>query len=242
MLAYTDGDPDQAARIARELHEELWAIKDQTLPPMTTVADAVARIPRSRTGPLVIADFADNPGGGAPSDSTHLLRAVLEAGLTGVAVGLFFDPQGVRLCHEVGVGGRLELRFGKVGSASGPALDLDVEIKGLVRNARMDVLGLAELPMGDTAWVRAGGVDIVMSSERIQMYDQSGFGHIGIDPASLTALIVKSSNHFHASFSKIAGEIVYVRGPGALDLDFANLPYQRLVKPFYPRVRDPFSA
>jgi microcystin degradation protein MlrC len=33
-------------------------------------------------GPLVIADYADNPGAGAYGDATALLAALLEAGAT----------------------------------------------------------------------------------------------------------------------------------------------------------------
>ena len=30
-------------------------------------------------GPVVVNEYADNPGGGTPGDGTHLLRAVLDA-------------------------------------------------------------------------------------------------------------------------------------------------------------------
>lgn len=243
VLVYADGDPAQAAKVARELFEEIWAIKDRTLPPMISIEAAIAEMRETRPGPLVVADFADNPGGGGPSDSTYLLRAVLEAGIEGAGFGLFFDPEAVRLCHEVGVGGKLELRIGgKIGAASGDPVDLKVEIMGLVKDARMDVFGSMTVPMGDTAWVRGQGVDIVLSSLRVQLYDRSGFTHIGIDPAALKVAVVKSSNHFSASFAPIAGKIVYVGGPGALDLDFANLGYKVFDAPYYPKLADPFAA
>lgn len=243
MLVYTDGDATKAAQVARELFEDIWAIKDRTVPPMISVQAAVEAMRQARPGPLVVADFADNPGGGAPSDSTWLLRAVLEAGIEGVGFGLFFDPQAVRLCHEVGVGGKLDLRIGgKIGVASGDPVDLKVEIMGVVKDAKMGVLGVTQAPVGDTAWVRSQGVDIVLSSLRVQLYDRSGFSHIGLDPTALKAMVVKSSNHFSASFAPIADKIVYVGGPGALDLDFANLDYSVFDRAYYPKVADPFAV
>jgi microcystin degradation protein MlrC len=241
-LVYTDGDPAKAATVAQALHQEIWAIKDQTLPPMLTVEQAVAEMAAPRARPLVVADFADNPGGGAPSDSTYLLRGVLEAGLSGVAFGLFFDPQAVRVCHEVGVGGKLDLRLGgKIGRASGQPLDLQVEVMGVVTDAKMSMFGLGEEPIGDTAWVRCAGVDIVLNTLRNQLFDTTGLSHIGIDPTACSAVVVKSSNHFTASFGPIAEKVVYVGGPGALDLDFAHLGYRAFTAPYYPKSADPFG-
>ena len=74
------------------------------------------------------------------------------------------------------------------------------------------------------------------------MYAPAGFSHLGLDPSARRALVVKSSNHFQAFFKPIAGEVAYVSTPGAIDFDFARLPYRRLSKPFYPRWADPFSA
>ena len=63
---------------------------------------------RGETG-VLLADVADNAGGGAPSDSTFVLRRVLERGIGSVASGLYWDPVAVRLCREAGVGARFEL-------------------------------------------------------------------------------------------------------------------------------------
>jgi len=191
----------------------------------------------------VVADFADNPGGGAPADSTYLLRAMLDAGVQGAAIGLICDPEATRLCHAVGLGGRLDLRIGgKLGRASGVPVDLEVEVMGLQRQAMMDVLGLAQFPMGETAWVRGAGIDIILNTERIQMYDASGFSHLGLDPTRASVLVVKSSNHFYMSFSKLTDEILYVPGPGALNLNFGGIPYRHAPANLYPRVVDPFAA
>jgi microcystin degradation protein MlrC len=244
ILVYTDGNPEKAAAVAAELHREIWAIKDQTTPAWFNVGEAIAEMALPRSRPLVVADFADNPGGGAPSDSTFLLRAAVEACLAGVAFGLFFDPEAVRMCHAVGVGGRLELRVGgKVGRFSGQPIDLDVEVLGLAKDARMgNMAGEDGASIGDTAWVRSGGIDIVLNTIRKQLLHPEGLSHIGIDPEKCSAIVVKSSNHFAANFAPIADKVIYVGGPGALDLDVARLPYRNFTRPFYPRVANPFAA
>ena len=243
VLVYTDGDEALATSTARELHEAIWAIKDDTAPPTISVEEAVALARTRRARPLVLADVADNPGGGAPSDSTFILRGLIDAGVSDVALGLLHDPQAVRICHQVGAGGRLLLRVGgKLGPASGQPIDLDVEVVDVRMDAIMTFSGTWRFELGDTAWIHAAGVDVVLCSTRVQMYDPSGFSHIGLDPASRSTLVVKSSNHFQAAFEPLASEIRWVSTPGAIDFDFKRLAYKKLARPIYPRVADPFQV
>ena len=138
---------------------------------LSTLEEALAAMRSPRARPLVVADFADNPGGGAPSDNVSILREVVKHGLAGVVIGLIYDPQAVRTCHEVGVGGRIDLRLGgKTGRTSGLPIDLEVEVLGLARDACMESAA-ARYPLGDTAWVRHAGIDIALSSRRMQLLD-----------------------------------------------------------------------
>ena len=59
----------------------------------------------------MLADMPDNPGGGAPSDATFLLREILARGITSVATGLYWDPVAVRSCREAGISATLPLRL-----------------------------------------------------------------------------------------------------------------------------------
>lgn len=247
VLVYTDpaADPDGrlADAVGHEIHEAVWAIRDRTMPPMIGLEPAIEAARRPHTRPLVLADIADNPGGGAPSDSSFLLRALLEGGIDNAAVGLLYDPQAVRMCHQVGEGGRLLVRVGgKTGPASGDPLDLDAEVMGLRTAAEMAIGDAARFPMGDTAWIRSRGIDIVLCSIRVQLYHPDGFAHIGLDPVTRRVLVVKSSTHFRAFFGDLASEILAVSTPGAIDFDFCRLPYRRLRRPVYPLVEDPFGG
>ena len=47
-------------------------------------------------GPIIVADYADNPGGGAYGDSTALLAAMLAAGVQDACFGGMTDPQTVQ--------------------------------------------------------------------------------------------------------------------------------------------------
>ena len=44
-----------------------------------------------------------------------------------------------------------------------------------------------------------------------------------------------------AGFAPLASQVIYASSPGTLNMDFANLPYEKLTTPYWPRIEDPFS-
>ena len=95
--------------------------------------------------------------------------------------------------------------------------------------------------MGDSAYVSCGKVDLVLNSIRTQTLGLEAFTNVGIDPCKYRVLVVKSMHHFFAAFAPIATEVIYVNTPGALTLNFAEIQYQTLTRPCWPRVPDPFA-
>ena len=231
-----------AQSLADALAQEIWAMRTVSQPRLLTVDEALEAVESAPDGPVVLADFADNAGGGAPADSTFVLRAVLERGLTNVAFAIFYDPLLVDFCRQVGVGGRVRARIGgKLSPFSGAPVDLEVEVKGLAHQATQRAFGTATDRLGDTAWVCGGGVDVILSSVRTQCFDPTAFTHLGLDCSTRRALVVKSMNHFQTGFAPIARRIFSVGTPGALSADFGYLPYRIFDTPYWPRNADPLA-
>jgi microcystin degradation protein MlrC len=240
MLVYADADRAKAAHLARTLGEEIWRLRVETMMTLVPVNEAVERMATANNVPLVLADMADNSGGGAPGDSTFVLRAVLERGLEGVGFALFCDPQAAALCHEAGLGARIALRVGgKIGPASGDPVDIEAEVMGLDADGHQQESGAGQWPLGKTAWVRTKGLDIILCSVRTQCYHPSAFTHLGLDPAALRAIVVKSTNHFRAGFDSIAADTIYLDSPGAIAPNFASIPFKIFDRPYWPRVENP---
>ncbi len=207
-LAVTDGDPVLAHAVARDLGQQVWSMRGTTRSPELDVEAALDRI-SAGPGPVVVADMWDNPGGGTAGDATVLLAAALQRGMQDVAFGTVWDPVAVQICHSAGEGAVLQLRFGaKSAPGTGAPIDAMVEV---VRNQTdaWQYFGDSHVPIGDASVIRVGGIEIVLNSTRAQCFDVSLFSNLGIDPAARAGLVVKSTNHFHASFAKIASEIVY---------------------------------
>ncbi len=244
MLAVADGDEALAAATARHYGEALFALRKELAPACLTI-DAALEVAldlaaEAAQKPVVIADVADNPGGGAPGDATFFLQAARARGIRGIMLGYFWDPIAVRFCMEAGLGATLDLRVGgKCGVASGVPVDLRVTVMGLAAQVTQR-FGEAPVPMGASAWVRAEGIDLVLCSLRTQTFHPEAMTALGLDPASLRILVVKSNQHFHAGFAPIAAEILYASSPGALSQDFANFPYTKRTGLYWPRDEDPF--
>ena len=88
--------------------------------------------------------------------------------------------------------------------------------------------------MGDSALVEANGVEILLSSLRNQAMGTDLFTGIGCDLAAKRIVVVKSSQHFHASYSKVASHVIYAAAPGAVTLDIKTLPYKKVRRPKWP--------
>jgi microcystin degradation protein MlrC len=240
VLVVTDDHAELGTLLARELGERLFAMRGQTAPPFLGVGEGIERAFAIDGGPVVIADPSDNPGGGAPSDATAILRALIDRRIEHAAIGPIWDPIAVQLCAAAGEGARLALRFaGKTGPASGQPIDAEVEIRRVVKGATQ-TFGRSIIDMGDCAAVRLGGIDVVLTTRRRQAFGTDLFSNLGIDPSAQKIVVVKSTNHFYASFAPIAKEVLYVDSGGPLPRDLRTLPFRRIERPKWPFDENPF--
>jgi microcystin degradation protein MlrC len=242
VLAIVDGDQEKADRLAGELGRKLWELRDDISFRGLMIDEALDRALAVKSGLVVIADTADNTGGGAPGDSTFLLRRVRERGIKDVGIAPLWDPIAVQFCRDAGVGATLDLRVGgKCGPSSGDPVDMTVTVRGLSDNLEQQMMGPVPLPVGASAWVEADGVHVVLCSLRVQGYSPEVFTGIGLKLDRLKIAVIKSTNHFRAGFDPVAKHIFYVKGPGAITGEFERIPYQRRNLNYWPRVANPFA-
>lgn len=250
VLAVTNNDDVLARQIAREfglmaheLRRDL-GVDSLSLP----LHEALSRALASSRTPVVVADQSDNPGAGAPSDATFALRWLLDHQAEDVAMGIFYDPEVVRIAKKAGPGAKLSVRLGgKMGPASGPPVDIEVTVLSTVDDYVHVFPQQSGEPLlrraGDVTALRVGSIDIVVSSKRCQCLSPSIFSDLSVELQHKRLLIPKSTQHFHGAFAPIAGEIIYMAGPGAVAPDPRQIPYSRLdTKDMYPWVDAPSCA
>ncbi|RVP98902.1 M81 family peptidase [Sinorhizobium meliloti] len=239
MLVVTNGKAEKGEALARELGLELFSRRGTYRMPEIDERQAVAQALAAPAGPVVIADMWDNPGGGTAGDATVVLEELIARNATDTAIGTIWDPMAVQICMAAGEDAEIPLRFGaKSGPGTGRPIDGIVKIVKLVRNAEMR-FGESFAPFGDAVHIRLHGIDIILNTTRAQSFDPSLFSVMGIDPTSKKILVIKSTNHFFASFSKIASEILYCSAGTPYPNDPARTPYRRARRDIWPMTTDP---
>jgi microcystin degradation protein MlrC len=242
LLVVTDGKPEKGKALARELGLELFSKRGTFIMPQINEKEAVTEALAGTSFPVVIADVWDNPGGGTAGDATVLLAELLARGAKDTAIGTIWDPMAVQICMAAGEGAEIQLRFGaKSAPGTGNPVDGTVRVVKLVPNAEMR-FGESFAPFGDAAHIVLDGIDIILNSTRAQSFDPSLFSIMGIDPSAKKVLVIKSTNHFFASFSKISTKIIYCSAGTPYPNNPAKTPYRRAPKDIWPMIADPHST
>ena len=212
-------------------NEAQWAVP--FLSPDAAVAEAI-RLSATAQKPVVIADTQDNPGAGADSNTTGMLRALLDNGAQDAALGLIWDPEAAAQAHAAGVGATLELALGGRSGTPGDAPFIGTfEVVALSDGrCRYDgpMMHGMQVELGPVACLKIGGVRIAVSSTKAQMLDRNLYRVAGIVPEQMKILVNKSSVHFRADFQPIAHTVLVAKAPGPMTADPADLPWKRLAR------------
>ncbi len=234
ILVITDNDKAKADALATTIGEEFVSMRGKTAPDYMSVEDGLDAALACNDSPVVMADPADNAGGGAPTDNTTILRRLIERDAQGAALGPIWDPVAVRLCFDAGLGASFPLRLGgKIGPTSGQPIDANVTVTALKRDAWQS-FGPTQVPLGDCAAVKIGDVEVVLITNRTQALGLELFRNLEIEPAERKLVVVKSTNHFMAAFGPIAKMVIYVDSDGPLSRDYRHIPYTRVERPIWP--------
>jgi microcystin degradation protein MlrC len=234
----TDHDQPLAEALADELAAEAWAQRREFLHTAMPVRDAVARALALDGGPVILADIADNTGGGAAGDTTEILRELLRVGARGATVACLWDPQAAAACVAAGVGTTLTLPVGgKVDPSHGAPLTVTGRVRTL-SDGRFRYKGPmwrgVEGKLGPTAVLDVNDVKIILISHRRQTVDPEMIRVVGIDPAGEKILVVKSSIHYRAAFEPIARAILEVDAPGLSSSLLGRFTFTRVRRPIFP--------
>ena len=232
VLAY--GDDQAAADAAADaLSDYILEHEAEFAVPLLTPEEAAKKaIESNAEQPFVLADVQDNCGAGATSDTTGLLAELVAQGADRAVVGVLVDGEAAAAAHAAGLGGELEIAVGgKLFTGGDPPFRARWRVAGL-SDGRFTCTGPfykgAKANLGPMAYLKTGGVGVIISSGRMQAADKEIFRHIGCEPEEMKILALKSSVHFRGDFTDIAAEILNVAAPGAFIDRPETLPYRNL--------------
>lgn len=241
VLVTCDTDTATHRLIAEALADDIWNRRYEVMNTYLTSTQAAVAAKKwnGDAGPLVIADYADNPGSGAYGDATGLLDALLSAGVQNACFGPLVDPvaaeflncQSIKSEVKLDIGGATAPEFG------GGPLSVTGRVKwtgdGRVVGSG-PMLGGLERSFGTTAVLEVAGIDILIVSTAHQILDVKQFETFGINPAKKAVVALKSMQHFRAAFAPIAGRIIVCDSGALCTLNYASLTYKNVPRPTFP--------
>jgi microcystin degradation protein MlrC len=240
----TATDAAAARGLARDIAERGWAMRERFKVQMTSIDDAVVRAVACGRNPalkpVILADCADNPGGGARGNTTAVLRALKDAGAQGVLLGIFNDAALAAEAHTLGVGAKFRARFNRAErDPFSEPYEADATVLRLGDGkliGRRGILKGVATDMGPCAALDLGGITVVVITHRQQCADPMQLECLGLDIGQARSVVVKSRGHFRSGFDEFfpPEQVIEVNGPGLTSPDLKRFPWKRLPRPIYP--------
>jgi len=242
VVAVTDGDRDRAEQICRTMSREAWRLRKEFIYRGEPLLQSVNRAARTKEGPVLLIDHADNCASGGTQDTMAVVAEVIRQGLDNVAVGSIRDPEAVAAMIKAGVGNKITLPLG--GKMDMPSIGRKgepLELTGRVRVIsdgrfvpRGPMLTGVAQDMGRTVVLDAGPLEFVVSEKNHEPFDLGIFRSVGIEPTAKRYLLLKSRIHYRAGFLPIAKTIVECNGVGVTGSDYTQFKFIKLRRPIFP--------
>jgi microcystin degradation protein MlrC len=236
-VVVADDDASLAQRSAREVAALAWERRDAFLTGhLAPITEALA-LALQGPPPFVLADAGDATNGGAPGDSTELLRAAL--GHTSRRILLTItDAEAARILHETPIGTATSITLGSGGPGTYHAA---TRVQGTVLahpegTFRYSHPFSAGLPgdLGTCAVLGIGALRVVVHERPVGLIDPQPYVAAGLDPSSAEVLQAKSHISYVAGFANLTGRSVVASTPGPTTADLASLPWRRRSRPLWP--------
>ncbi len=236
-------DLKRAQMLAREIAERCWAQKERFVKKLTPLSKVVETARTANRRPVIVAECADNPGGGGTGRCTELLAALVKSGTRNVLYGSFFDPPLANEAHKLGIGVRFKAEFNRhPGLPCDQPFAAEAEVIGLHHGTIVGRLGYAQgrkLVLGPSAALRIGGEDgivVTVISDRFQTADPMFFEMFGLDIGKASTVVVKSRGHFRSGFLPWfpPEQVIEVDTEGLTSPVLERRQWRGLPRPVYP--------
>ncbi|MFC1899899.1 M81 family metallopeptidase [Chloroflexota bacterium] len=240
VIAITNGHRKLAKDIVNDMAERIWGRRNKFRKRFLSSEEAVREAMNFPSGPVIIADAADNPGGGGTGDSTFILRSLIKAEAKNVGLAFITDTESVEQAINAGVNSKVKLNLGgKLApkEITGGPIEITANVK-TITDGQFILKGPMSkglvVNMGRTVVLDVGSIEIIVAERHMQAFDAEIFRRVGIEPADKKILVLKSAVHFKASFGPIAKRIIDVNSSAYQNMDFESLNFKNISRPIFP--------
>lgn len=241
-------DNGAAQLAARRIADRAWADHKRYTPVLTPLDEAVGRVLEvgadASLPPVILADVADNPGGGGNGNTMWIIEALYRAGANGVIVGVINDPDLAAEATALGEGARFKAVFNRATADEfSHRFEADasvVRIRDGECVGRRGFYAGRKMNLGPTVLLDLGGIQVVAISVRTQCADPVFLEMVGLDISKARAVVVKSRGHFRAGFDEFFGhdQVIEVDAPGLTSPILSRFKFKNLPRPVFPVDQD----
>jgi microcystin degradation protein MlrC len=236
-VVVTDNDQALAEKLADELADLCWSLRDAFQEREAVDVDAAVLMADAETdGFVVLSDTGDTVFGGAAGDSNVILEAVLRLGTRKPILIPMISPRAARQLAEAGEGAQVTIDLG--GDAA-PEFFKPITVTGTVRKVGGGRLNIVEghhgeIDLGVAVIFDVGPATMMITELRglagnlPELYEA-----FGVDPRDYGIAVLKTASNFQY-FSKIASCVIRADTPGPGQSDVFTLPWKRIPRPIYP--------
>lgn len=236
-VVITNNDQALAERLADEHAHMVWEMRDrfwvyESIPVEQAVRQAVA----TERGLVILSDTGDSVFGGAPGDSTQILRELLRQQVTQPVLLPIVDAEAVELAVTAGVGATLHLQLGgKLATAFHQPVAVTAKVAAIGGGRiEAEVVGMESFDMGRAVQLEAGTIKLVVSEhEGIGGNHPIVYRHFGIEPATAKMVVMKTASNFQY-YTEMASTIIRVDTLGPTMSHLEQFDWQQVPRPIYP--------
>jgi len=227
-MAITDGNRDLAGKLADELSDMAWAVRDVPQPAGNSPEEAVA-IARDKKlgralGTVVFCDVADAPSAGTPGESNWILRALVEHGSNMTSYVSVRDALAAEEAWQYNVGDEITL---SVGGKLDTVYNAPLTYTGIVASKQ-------ETSFGKTVILKHDGVHLILSELPMALKEPGDFRKLGLSVWKADIVAVKNLFPFRYNYLLYNRKTVNVMSPGFSSIDPFALEYVNIPRPIYP--------
>ena len=236
VVVHTDGDEELAQRLADEMADEAWKRREQFWKhDRAAPADAVRQAVLADGGLIILSDTGDSVYGGAPGDSTILLRELIAQQVPCSAFVPVIDPEVVEIAMTAGVGAEVEVELGgKVDNVFSRPIAIRGRVAGTSNGVTVDLADRGVCDLRRTALLEVGQVRIVVLDHRSFAINHPVlYTHLGLDMNDAKLVVVKTASNFQF-FQPWRSVLIRVDSPGMTQSNLTAFDWKRIPRPIYP--------
>lgn len=236
VVVHTDGDEGLADALAAELANKAWALREQFWrSERVAPGEAIRQALKAEQGLIILSDTGDSVYGGAPGDSTCLLREMMAQRIDVPALVPMVDAEAVDKALEAGVGASLSIELGgKIDRVFNQPVFVVGKVEAASRGFAVDLHDRGVCDLRKTALLRIGSILVALLDHRSFAINHPVlYTHLGADVADARMVVLKTASNFQF-FQRWRKGLIRVDSPGATQSDLTRFTWRRLPRPIYP--------